>query len=642
MASIGIDFGTSTSAISIFRGGKPEIIPNEYGNNRTASFVSWDSLSKIVVGDSAKDTASTNPTNTVTSLKTILGRKFNDPLVNSFATAIQYKIVDNGNIPFIKLTYQQRDGTPTPLISLEEAATRLFAEFKRSAELYLRKPVSNAVVTIPVYYRTAQREALKRAVKAANLNILRLPYEASAILTAYAFQHRAAGQDDYNVALVDFGAGSLQVAIANIWEGIAEFKSVKGNPEIGGDMIDLRLLDMLLGDIHRKLGIDLRQDQPSLRRLRSACERAKRELSSQLVTSVEIDALPGGFDYQSDISRNKLETICTDLFVSMTDTFDSALKGAKLEKKDILKVLLIGGSSKMPAVVDKVSGWFGRDAEKLQDTPQLASLGASILSGPAPDEPQDDAPTEQFLALEVANTAIGVETLGGAFTPIIPRNITIPTKSTKSFATGLDGQTRFIIKVYEGDRAKAADNTLLTVLDINDIPPAPKGSGIGGANTVDVRVEIDHNHEITIIAAHRATAREFSYHLSHEVISYDWSKKFGDSSLYAPLAVIAEPNFVRGYAERAMSPPPGFPQPRPSGSADPVPIIPQRDTAREDLEAYALGLRHASLKLNEASVDGLDFVRRDAAAGLTSSSVYVDKLKELKALCNNLLHDFGA
>ncbi|KAF8311799.1 Hsp70 protein-domain-containing protein [Cantharellus anzutake] len=501
MASIGIDFGTSTSAISIFRGGKPEIIPNEYGNNRTASFVSWDSLSKIVVGDSAKDTASTNPTNTS---------------------------------------------------SLEEAATRLFAEFKRSAELYLRKPVSNAVVTIPVYYRTAQREALKRAVKAANLNILRLPYEASAILTAYAFQHRAAGQDDYNVTLVDFGAGSLQATL-----------------KLGGDMIDLRLLDMLLGDIHRKLGIDLRQDQPSLRRLRSACERAKRELSSQLVTSVEIDALPGGFDYQSDISRNKLETICTDLFY------------------------LVG---------------FGRDAEKLQDTPQLASLGASILSGPAPDEPQDDAPTEQFLALEVANTAIGF------YANHSPKYNNTHQKH-EIVRNGLDGQTRFIIKVYEGDRAKAADNTLLTVLDINDIPPAPKGS-----------VEIDHNHEITIIAAHRATAREFSYHLSHE--------KFGDSSLYAPLAVIAEPNFVRvRYAERAMSPPPGFPQPRPSGSADPVPIIPQRDTAREDLEAYALGLRHASLKLNEASVDGLDFVRRDAAAGLTSSSVYVDKLKELKALC---------
>jgi len=304
-------------------------------------------------------------------------------------------------------------------------------------------------------------------------------------------------------------------------------------------------------------------------------------------------------------------------------------------------VLLIGGSSKMPIVVDKVSNWFGRNVERLQDTPQLASLGASILSGPAPDESYNGEQPEQFLALEVTNTAIGVETVGGTFTPIIPRNTTIPTKSTKSFTTALDGQTRFIVKVYEGDRAKAVDNALLTVLDVNDIPQAPKGVALGGVNVIDVRVEIDHNHDIAVIVTHRASTRELSYRLTHEVISYDWHKKFGDASLYAPLVLVTEPNFARvEYQEHAKSPP-TLSQPRPPSGSDPVPIVPQRDTAREDLEAYALGLRQASLALNQASIDALDFVRRDAAAGLTASSVYVDKLKELKALCSKMLHDYG-
>ncbi|KAF9516012.1 hypothetical protein BS47DRAFT_1327727 [Hydnum rufescens UP504] len=627
MAAIGIDFGTSSSSVAIFRNKRAEVIPNEYGNPSTASYVSWDSAHKVIVGDSAKDTAATNPTNTVSSLKSILGRKFSDPYLQGFSTSVQWSIVEHGGLPFIKLGYVKRDGSPADLVSLESAATRLFSELKRTAELHLRTPITSAVVAVPVYYHSLQREALKSAIKASGLSVLRMTQEPSAILTSYALNTISSTQER-NVALIDFGAGSLQVAIASIDDGIVELMSVAGNPETGGDLIDLRLLDSRLSDFKRLHGFDLRDDAPALRRLRSACERAKRQLSNSVTANIYLENLRDGIHYLTVLSRHNLESLCHDLFISMMDTIEKALKDAKLGKSNIHNVLLVGGTAKVPRVIELVTAFFGRPPETLPNPGEMAAIGSCLLAIPPNESPLTSG---RILSLELTETNIGVETAGGVFTPIVKRNSTVPTKRTETFTTSLDNQTRFVIRVYEGNDPRASHNTLLVAFQIDNIPPFPRGSDQDGKNQIEVTVEIDESHVAKVFAFHAPTNRSMGYEITDRILKFDWSKQFPDVATSAPGVIPARQQL----GARGKRPAPRMPAAPPT----PLPITPPPD-GRKELETYANKLREVSLHLNQASANTLDALRQEAGHFNGSSpSVYADKLQDLKKLCITLLSE---
>ncbi|KAF8323828.1 HSP70-domain-containing protein [Clavulina sp. PMI_390] len=529
MATIGIDFGTSHSCVTVLRNEQPEVIPNDYGNSTTASWISFDSASKSVVGDSAKDTASTNPKATISSLKAILGRRFRDPFVKNFKNSVQYNIVDQAGLPHVRLDYKSKEGKDCTLVSMENAASRLFSEFKRAAELHLRTPVRGAVITSPVYFGASQRDALRRAAENAGLQVPRIIHESSAILAMYAL-HRDQDAEPANVAVVDFGAGSIQVTIAAIAEGVIETRSVYGSPDVGGDSIDLRLLDYVISKVHRAWNIDLRRDPPAHRRLRTACERAKRQLSSMSETDIHIENLAGGQNLDMTITRAQLEYLCDDLFFTITNTLEVALGNARLPQSAISEVLLVGGSAKMPKVQHLVRDYFQRDPIDLDemdlDPSCLVALGAALLSVPPEESPLAAAGLAE---VEVLERTIGVETLGGAFFPIARRNSPLPLKETRTFVSTHEEQTRFIVRVFEGDQGHITANTLLTSFEVTGIDspmedgsPPPRAAN-GAPHEIDVTVEVDENHQVKVYATHNPSNRNIGFELCDDVLLYDWS-----------------------------------------------------------------------------------------------------------------------